>query len=276
MKLKKTFAAGLSTALLISSCLSVSAAPAAASGLTPEQINSLVLNVEAYKQAYPDLAAAFGNNTQSYIDHYLTQGIYEGRTKGALFDPLTYAEAYDDIKNIYGYDINALVRHYVNYGAAENRTMGTSHGYPDIAAAESSGLTRAYIPRASAAEYQNLSNSGGSPASSAGAASNPSAAVSGTGILTASAPESSYTADRWNYHHTTSIYHDDGKTLWRVEYYDENNKLKEYSSVTNVNLDTNSYTENIYSYDYENKKEVLERVDIYENGVLVSSAPGAN
>ena len=269
--------------MLISSCLSASAAPKASTNLTPEQINSLVLNVEAYKQAYPDLAAAFGNNTQSYIDHYLTQGVYEGRTKGALFDPLTYAEAYDDIKNIYGYDINALVRHYVNYGAAENRTMGTSHGYPDIAAAESSGLTRAYIPRASAAEYQNLAYNGNSssPAVSGSTASSGLPASSGSTTAAANRPAaaesgSSSIADRWNYHHTTSIYHDDGKTLWRVEYYDENNKLKEYSSVTNVNPDTNSYTENIYSYDNENKKEVLERVDIYENGVLVSSAPGAN
>ena len=274
--MKKTLAAGLSTALLISSCLSASAAPKAAAGLTPEQINSLVLNVEAYRQAYPDLAAAFGNNTQAYIDHYLTHGIYEGRTKGALFDPLTYAESYGDIKNTFGYDINALVRHYVNCGAAENRTMGTSHGYADIAAAERSGLTRAYIPRTFAAEYQNPSYSNSSPASSAAAAAYPTAAVSGSGSLTAPSPGNSYIADRWNYHHTTSIYHDDGKTLWRVEYYDENNKLKEYSSVTNVNTDTNSYTENIYSYDNENQVEILERVDTYVNGVLVSSASGSN
>ena len=289
MKLKKTLAAGLSTAVLFSSCPGVSAAPATTTNLTSEQINNYILNVEAYKQAYPDLAAVFGDDVESYVNHYLTTGIYEGRTKGVLFDPLTYAEAYGDIRSTYGYDVIALVEHYVNCGVAENRTMGTSHGYADIAAAENSGLERAYIPRAIASEYQNLSVENSSGGSSAAADSNPvnlssaadAASGSSVSVPTNSADSSdnsggSTLADRWNYHHTTSIYHDDGKTLWRVEYYDENNKLQQYSDVTNVNTDTNSYTENIYSYDTEKNEQILERVDTYENGVLVSSTPGSN
>lgn len=279
MKLKKTLAAGLSTAVFFSSCLGVSAAPATTTNLTSEQINNYILNVEAYKQAYPDLAAAFGDNTESYVNHYLTAGIYEGRTKGVLFDPLTYAEAYGDVRGALGYDVLALVDHYVNCGVAENRTMGTAHGYADIATAESSGLELAYIPRAAAAEYQNISsgnsssgnNSTGSSASTGGAVSNSTAALDDN-----SGNTGNNLSNVWKYHHTTSIYHSDGKTLWRVEYYDENNKLQQYSDVTNVDTDTNSYTENIYSYDNEKKEQILERVDTYENGVLVSSTPGSN
>lgn len=272
MKLKKALAAGLSTSVLFSSCLGASAAPLTTANLTSEQINSYILNVEAYKQAYPDLAAAFGDDEQSYVNHYLTAGVYEGRTKGALFDPLTYAEAYGDIRDALGYDVTALVNHYVNYGVAESRTMGTSHGYADIAAAESSGLERAYIPRSTASEYQNVSGEN-SPAvnSSPAVDSTPTAAANTSGDN-----GGNNLSNIWNYHHTTSIYHDDGKTLWRVEYYDENNNLKQYSSVTDVDLDTNSYTENVYSYDNEKQEQILERTDTYVNGVLVSSTAGSN
>lgn len=277
MKLKKALAAGLSTAVFFSSCLGVSAKTA--TDLTTEQINSYILNVEAYRQAYPDLAAAFGDDVDSYVNHYLTTGIYEGRTKGVLFDPLTYAEAYGDVRGALGYDVLALVDHYVNCGVAENRTMGTAHGYTDIAAAESSGLQLAYIPRAAAAEYQNIS-SGSSSVGSSSAGSSAAADSTVTDSTAVSNSTDSNTGNNlsnvWKYHHTTSIYHDDGKTLWRVEYYDENNKLQQYSDVTNVDTDTNSYTENVYSYDNEKKEQILERVDTYENGVLVSSTPGSD
>ena len=319
MKLKKTLAAGLTTVVLAGSCLSVSAAPATGTvnNLTAEEI-SLILDVEAYKQAYPDLAVAFGDDINAYVNHYLTYGVYEGRTKGVLFDPLTYAEAYGDIRSAFGYDVTALVKHYVNYGVAENRTMGTSHGFADIATAESSGMEQSYIPRALASEYKNLSNQNSSATSSQAAGSNTvsssaaansntgssvaassntgssvaassntgstvtaptgnnssSAATAGGSTDTSSAASSGNNlASIWEYHHTTSIYHDDGKTLWRVEYYDENNQLIRYSDVTNVDPDTNSYTETIY---YTTGDIVVDRTDTYVNGVLQSSVAGSN
>lgn len=55
----------------------------------------------------------------------------------------------------------------------------------------------------------------------------------------------------------------------RVEYYDENNNLREFSEVNNFDSSTNSYTEEVY----ENLGEsyVHDRTDTYVNGVLVSS-----
>lgn len=306
MKLRKVVATGLFSAMLIGSCLSASAAPSsaptAASRLTEEQA-SLVLNVEAYKQAYPDLAAAFGNNTKAYLNHYLTHGIYEGRTKGALFDPLTYAEAYGDIRASFGYDVNALVNHYVTFGAAENRTMGTSHGYADIAAAENSGMANYYIPRTIATNYKdfvsvNNSASAGSNtrgyADTAAAKSSdmanyyiPSAiatnykdfvpvgnsASAGGNTTNALTSGGSSLASTWDYDRSVAVF--DNDTLIRVEYYDKNNQMIRYSDVTNVN-GTNSYTETIYYYDEENGREVLDRTDTYTNGSLESSVAGSN
>lgn len=273
MNLKKTIAAGLSAAVLVSSGLTVSAAEK-----TPINTNDLIINVEAYKAAYPDLAQAFGDNTDAYVAHYLTIGVYEGRTKGVLFDPLTYAEAYSDIKNAYGYDIPAIVNHYVTCGITENRTMGTSHGYADIATAESAGMGQYYLSResntASADNGSDNSNSGSTGTSYAtGSSTGSSVSDSAAAYNNAAAAAIGSAADRWQAHHTTTILHDDG-SKWRVEYYDENNNLKQYSSVTYTDTSTDSYTENIYSYDKENNVEVLERTDTYVNGVLESSTSG--
>lgn len=73
------------------------------------------------------------------------------------------------------------------------------------------------------------------------------------------APAYEFTYDR-----TTKIYENDGKTLIRVEYYDENNKLTHYSSVVDHDPETNSYTENIYTYDEETQTQILQRTDVYE------------
>ena len=92
-----------------------------------------ILNVEEYVNAYPDLQAAYGDNWDGYVDHYLTHGLYEGRDEGKLFDPWEYAEAYPDVKAAYGDDANAIIRHYVNHGYYEGKTAGTAAGYVDMA-----------------------------------------------------------------------------------------------------------------------------------------------
>lgn len=285
MNFKKTIAAGLSAAVLVSSGLTVSAAEK-----TPVNTNDLIINVEAYKAAYPDLAQAFGDNTDAYVAHYLTIGVYEGRTKGVLFDPLTYAEAYSDIKNAYGYDIPAIVNHYVTCGITENRTMGTSHGYADIATAESAGMGQYYLPRENTTTYADNSSgssnagnagtgytvgnsTGNSSSSSTGSSTGSSVSDSAAAYNNAAAAAIGSAADRWQAHHTTTILHDDG-SKWRVEYYDENNNLKQYSSITYTDTSTDSYTETVYSYDKENKQEIVERTDTYVNGTLESSTSG--
>lgn len=72
------------------------------------------------------------------------------------------------------------------------------------------------------------------------------------------------------YRHDTSIYKEDG-SLWRVEYYDDDNRLYEYSNVEDYDKDTRSYTETVYRYDEENNVSVPVRTDTYVNGELVSS-----
>lgn len=164
MNLKRKIAASAAALLLIGSAMNVSAAELSSKDYVNTLIKNdqaeLIIDVDAYKAAYSDLAQAFGNDTDAYINHYLTMGVYEGRTKGVLFDPLIYAEAYSDVKNALGYDIAAIVQHYLTFGIAENRTQGTAHGYADIAAAEKAGVQSTNINR-------NVSSTGGSDLSGA-------------------------------------------------------------------------------------------------------------
>lgn len=285
MHLKRVIMAGTAAALFSGSVLSVSAAELTAGNyakaLKESGKETLIIDVEAYKAAYSDLAEAFGDNKDAYIEHYLTIGVYEGRTKGVLFDPLAYAEAYGDVKAAFGDDISAIVNHYVTFGTAENRTMGTANGYEDIEAAEKAGSPQIVAQRnidnvSSASDSGNgyAVNTYGADAGSMqadGSNYENNAVVSGSNVSVAAG--SSTTANSSvnigkNYHHTTSIYTNDESTLLRVEYYDDNNKLFEYSQVTNYDKDTNSYTENVYQHD---NVETPIRTDTYVNGELVSS-----
>lgn len=220
MNVKKTLAASTAALVLIGSALPASAAGIDASYVKALKENGtadLILNVDAYRAAYPDLDAAFGDDTNAYIMHYLTAGMYEGRTMGVLFNPLAYAEAYSDIKEAFGDDISAVVNHYVTFGIAENRTAGTAGAYTDLAEAQRETATGAPVDV-------------GNPAGE----------------------------------HITCIYNNG--VLVRREFYDANNRLFQYSVVTDYNGAANSYTETVYS-----SSNVLVRVDKYVNGVRVST-----
>lgn len=291
MKFKKLLVTSVAMALLSGSVLHVSAAEATQNNYKEKNPENLIIDVEAYKAAYSDLEEAFGDNREAYIEHYLTIGVYEGRTKGVLFDPLMYAEAYSDVKAACGNNISAIVNHYLTFGITENRTIGTASGYADLAAAESAGAQKTNIQRnvAATVSYENnaISNNNNtanniSADSSANSTNNNSVINNSSNVnsnnTNSSAPvnnsvaaSNSNTGSNQSYHHTTSIYDNDEKTLLRVEYYDDNNKLIQYSSVSNFDSNTNSYTENIYHYDNESETSVLDRTDTYVNGSLSSS-----
>ncbi len=338
MNLKKEIAAGAAALLLIGSVMNVSAAELSSSDyvntLIKSNQESLIIDVNAYKAAYADLAKAFGNDTSAYVNHYLTAGVYEGRTKGVLFDPLIYVNAYSDVKETLGYDIAAIVDHYLTCGIQEKRTQGTTHGYADIAAAEAAGVQNTNVNRdvkntdnsvsatantpakggnnvsstnssasngnsptgngvpnnnsaansSTSNDNSNIadnatpsgSNNVGTPAPSSNASASSSSSSNNNTVATnnSTAPantSNNVSAPVKDYDRTTSIYDNDGVTLIRVEYYDENNHLFKYSSVTDFDSSTNSYKENIYHHDDETNTEVLDRTDTYQNGQFVSS-----
>lgn len=269
MHIKKVIITGAAVAMFAGSLLNVSAAEspngAYVKALKESGKEKLIIDVAAYRAAYSDLDEAFGDNEDAYIMHYLTAGVFEGRTKGVLFNPLAYAAAYGDISAAFGDDISAIVDHYVTFGVAENRTLGTANGYEDIAAAQKAETLRSAAPGNS---YNTNAAPGNNGAGTAASESNNSAATANSG----NAESASNTGNTQSYGHITRIYSDSSHSvLIRVEYYDDANRLCEYSDVENYDAASNSYTEKVYRYDEATNGEVLLRTDTYVNGVLVSS-----
>lgn len=289
MHLKKVIIVGAAVAMIAGSLLTVSAAEPSTGKyvktLKASGKDNLIIDVEAYKAAYSDLEKAFGDDENAYIEHYLTIGVFEGRTKGVLFDPLAYATAYSDVRAAFGNDISAIVDHYINFGVAENRTLGTANGYADIATAQKSGSPIIVVQRniyntnaaagnggADTVGIANSNNPAGSNNWGSGVVANAnsnSAALAASNALAVSGSTNNPESNR----HSTSIYENGsgGNTLIRVEYYDDNNHLFEYSDVKDYDENTKSYTEIVYRYDEETQTEVVTRTDTYENGQLVSS-----
>ncbi len=89
----------------------------------------LVFDYEYYKAAYPDLAAAFGNDESAYYNHYLTHGIVEGRSGSAEFNAISYRGRYPDLNAAFGDNWSAYLDHYITKGRAEGRDASASSLY---------------------------------------------------------------------------------------------------------------------------------------------------
>lgn len=82
---------------------------------------SPVFDVNYYKNRYPDLQKAFGNNYAAYLDHFLNYGMKEGRQASDTFDVKYYKNKYPDLQKAYGNNLGQYYRHFIIYGIKEGR-----------------------------------------------------------------------------------------------------------------------------------------------------------
>ena len=75
------------------------------------------------------MAAAYGNNADALLNHFISFGVKEGRNASAEFNPQAYRQRYEDLQAAFGSDMAAYCRHYVAYGKAEGRN-GSADGQP--------------------------------------------------------------------------------------------------------------------------------------------------
>lgn len=246
----------------------------------------------AYAQAYGDIKEAFGNNISAIVNHYVAFGVKENRTvgtangyadiataekNGAAIPRASMAGSYVSNVAAGGYAGNAYVGNAIDGSysgiAADGSVIGNAvDSIYNGSIAGSNSAAGSYVNNAAASNNAAGSNSAAASYDNSTAASN-SAAGSYDNSAAASnnaAGDSSAEVNQ-SYHHTTSIYDDETKNLLRVEYYDENNKLSQYSDVEYTDSSTNSYKENVYHWDEEKGEEVLDRTDTYVNGTLASS-----
>lgn len=105
---------------------------------TQEDLKALkkIFDANLYAKAYPDVAAAYGNDREALWNHYVTHGINEGRTQiNSGFNVFAYISAYPDLRNAFGDDLVAYYVHYANNGINENRKLTT------VDAATRAGIT---------------------------------------------------------------------------------------------------------------------------------------
>ena len=84
-----------------------------------------VYKYEEYKNYNTDLVAAFGNDPQRYLEHFVNTGMAEGRQGNSEFNLSIYKANYADLCSAFGNNNVAYYRHYMNTGKAEGRNAKT-------------------------------------------------------------------------------------------------------------------------------------------------------
>lgn len=88
---------------------------------------SPVFDIEYYKANNPDVAKAFGDDSDAILAHFVNNGMREGRQASANFNVYSYAYKYPDLRSAFGNNLPNYYYHYINKGKNENRTaVGTT------------------------------------------------------------------------------------------------------------------------------------------------------
>jgi hypothetical protein len=81
-----------------------------------------VFDAAWYLQKYPDLQAAFGGDLYSATQHWLNNGIYEGRQAGPMYWSVDYLNRYPDLTAAFGSTgYYSATEHYILYGISGGR-----------------------------------------------------------------------------------------------------------------------------------------------------------
>lgn len=86
-----------------------------------------VFDADYYYGCYPDLAVSIGPDYNKLLKHFITTGIYEGRSGSYEFNPLYYRNSNPDLYAAFGDDMVQYCRHYINSGRAEGRKGNDSN-----------------------------------------------------------------------------------------------------------------------------------------------------
>lgn len=86
-----------------------------------------VYDLEFYREHYPDLKKAYGNDSYRYIEHFVKFGMNEGRQAKEEFNVWVYQYLYKDLREVYKDNLQSYYTHYIKFGKAENRTAKISY-----------------------------------------------------------------------------------------------------------------------------------------------------
>ncbi len=94
---------------------------------SPQDVADLIFDYKFYADNYPDLKKAFGYNEGALKNHWLTDGIKEGRQSSAVFDLKYYVYNNEDIKKAFGTNYNSAYNHFITTGFSELRPSSNEY-----------------------------------------------------------------------------------------------------------------------------------------------------
>ena len=80
-----------------------------------------VYNYKEYLQYNQDLAEIFGDNQKALLEHFVNNGMKEGRQGNAEFNLATYKASNPDLVALFGDDNVKYYEHYISSGKSEGR-----------------------------------------------------------------------------------------------------------------------------------------------------------
>lgn len=111
----------------------------------------LVFDPTYYMDNNSDVKSAVGGDAQKALEHFVKNGINEGRIGRPEFDVKYYKEKFSDLQRAFGDNLNAYYMHYLNNGVYEGRqaceqfdVISYKARYADLRAAYGDNL-KAYV-----------------------------------------------------------------------------------------------------------------------------------
>lgn len=112
-------------AILLTAALSLSAGSIQGHAASARTVRD-IFDAKYYADTYPDVYALFGYNREMLYNHFMTQGIYEGRCASTLLDVAQYRRENPDLDAMFKNDWDAYVAHYFTRGISEGRDPGVA------------------------------------------------------------------------------------------------------------------------------------------------------
>ena len=85
-----------------------------------------VFDASYYSAAYPDVAAAYGNNADALLNHFISFGVKEGRNASAEFNPQAYRQRYEDLRSAATWRLTADIMWHMEKPRAETAAQTDS------------------------------------------------------------------------------------------------------------------------------------------------------
>lgn len=87
---------------------------------------SPVYDFSYYVSRYPDLKQVYSSDRGGAMQHFINNGMKEGRQASSEFSVDAYMERYPDLKTAFGTNYPAYYMHYINFGRKEGRVATVS------------------------------------------------------------------------------------------------------------------------------------------------------